>query len=176
MRGAAKSDKTCNSGNSAKTTLQLIISRLRTAAVLLGLPFAFAGCATTPPGGDGIEGTFVRAAATWDLNHDGEVTCDEWRKYAASVFQEADRNHDGRLTPDEFVRLQSIDHLFDIADFKYYDVNKQGFVTLSEFVERPNPAFQKLDKENTCVLKSYQLRAATMPQQKRENPGIPGAQ
>jgi hypothetical protein len=110
------------------------------------------------------------------LNHDGDVTCEEWRTYARSLFKEADLNHDGKLTPDEFVRLAKIDHLFEIADFKYYDVNKQGYVTEAEFVDRPNPAFVELDKEKTCVLKTYQLRAATMPgAPKKDNPGIPGA-
>src|SRR5262249_10522697 len=133
MRGAEKSGKTCSAKSSAETTLRSTISRFRTAALAVGLPLALAGCATAPPGGSGVEGAFVRAAPTWDLNHDGQVTCDEWHKYALSVFKEADLNHDGKLTPEEFARLQSIDHLFDVADFKYYDVNKQGFVTQSEF-------------------------------------------
>ena len=29
----------------------------------------------------------------------------------------------------------------------------------ADFVDRPNPAFTTLDKDNTCVLNSYQLRA-----------------
>ncbi len=125
---------------------------------------------------DTVEGSFIRAAPTWDLNHDGNVTCDEWRTYAASLFKEADLNHDGKLTPDEFTRLAQIDRLFEVADFKYYDTNRQGYVTQAEFVERPNPAFLELDKDKTCVLKTYQLRAATSPQgPKRDNPGIPGS-
>jgi Ca2+-binding EF-hand superfamily protein len=124
----------------------------------------------------GVDGAFIRAAATWDLNHDGNVTCEEWRQYAASVFKDADLNHDGKLTPEEFDRLAKIDRLFEIANFKYYDVNGQGYVTQAEFIERPNPAFLQLDKEKTCVLKTYQLRAATMPDApKRDNPGIPGS-
>jgi Ca2+-binding EF-hand superfamily protein len=139
---------------------------------------AAGGCGhTTEPGmREGVDGAFIRAAQTWDLNHDGNVTCEEWRTYALSVFKDADLNHDGKLTPDEFIRLAKIDHLFDIADFKYYDVNRQGYVTQEEFVDRPNPAFVELDKDKTCVLKTYQLRAATMPAApKRENPGVPGS-
>ena len=71
------------------------------AALILAL--AAAGCSSTPPGlSDGINGAFIRAAPTWDLNHDGDVTCEEWRQYAASVFRDADLNHDGKLTPEEF--------------------------------------------------------------------------
>ncbi len=143
------------------------------AAAILAL--GLAACGATPPGlTDGINGAFVRAAPTWDLNHDGDVTCEEWRQYALSVFRDADLNHDGKLTPDEFQRLAKIDHLFDTANFAYYDVNHQGFVTQQEFLDRPNPAFAELDKNNTCVLKSYQLRAAIIADPKRTNPGVPG--
>jgi Ca2+-binding EF-hand superfamily protein len=124
---------------------------------------------------DSIEGTFIRAAATWDLNHDGKVTCDEWRAYAASLFKEADTNHDGKLTKEEFERLPKIDRLFEVANFEYYDVNKQGYITQADFVDRPNPAFAELDKDHTCVLSTYQLRASTMDHPKKENPAIPGA-
>jgi Ca2+-binding EF-hand superfamily protein len=138
-----------------------------------------AGCSAKNPGtADTIEGTFIRAAPTWDLNRDGKVTCEEWKTYARTVFKEADLNHDGKLTPDEFEKLAKIDRLFEMADFKYYDVNKQGYVTEAEFVDRPNPAFTTLDTENKCELSTYQLRAATsdsaMPK-KKENPGIPGS-
>ena len=136
-----------------------------------------AGCSATAPGlSDSIEGSFIRAAQTWDLNHDGKVTCDEWRSYAASLFKEVDTNHDGKLTREEFAKLPKIDRLFDVANFDYYDVNKQGYVTQANFVDRPNPAFTTLDKDNTCVLNSYQLRAATSEEpKKKENPGIPGS-
>lgn len=135
------------------------------------------GCSTAPGLSDTVEGSFIRAAQTWDLNHDGKVTCEEWRSYAASLFKEVDANHDGKLTPDEFARLPKIDRLFDVANFEYYDVNRQGYVTQAEFVERANPAFAALDKDNTCVLTTYQLRAATSDEKtgKRENPAIPGS-
>jgi hypothetical protein len=134
------------------------------------------GCTTSPGTSDTVEGSFIRAAATWDLNHDGKVTCDEWRSYARSLFKEVDLNHDGKLTPDEFQRLAKIDRLFETANFKYYDVAGQGYITEPEFIDRPNPAFAALDKNNTCVLSTYQLRAATSEDTpKRENPAIPGA-
>jgi Ca2+-binding EF-hand superfamily protein len=118
-----------------------------------------AGCAGKPPElTDTIEGTFIRAVQTWDFNHDGKVTCEEWRSYAASLFKEADRDHDGKLTREEFVRLPKIDRLFEDANFDYYDVNKQGYVTQADFVGRPNPAFAALDRDKSCVIDLYQLR------------------
>jgi len=135
---------------------------------------AVAGCGSSAPGlKEGIDGAFIRAAATWDLNHDGNVTCDEWKQYAASIFKEADLNHDGKLTPDEWDRLAKIDRLFLTANFAYYDTDKKGYVTQAEFVDKPNPAFVELDKEHTCVIKTYQLRAAISDDPKKTNPGAP---
>ncbi len=143
------------------------------AALILAL--AAAGCGSSAPGlKEGIDGAFIRAAATWDLNHDGNVTCDEWKQYASSLFKEADLNRDGKLTPDEFDRLAKIDRLFIMANFAYYDADKKGYVTQAEFVDRPNPAFLELDKDNTCVIKSYQLRAAISDDAKRTNPATLG--
>ena len=140
----------------------------------LAFALAAAGCGSTSPGlKEGVEGAFIRAAATWDLNHDGNVTCDEWKQYAASVFNEADVKHEGKLTRDGFARLAKIDRLFLTANFEYFDTDKKGFVTLQDITGKPNPAFTELDKENTCVIKTHQLRSATMPDEKRDNPGMP---
>ncbi len=118
-----------------------------------------AGCAGKPPElSDTIEGVFIRAVQTWDLNHDGKVTCEEWRTYAASLFKKADSDHDGKLTREQFAKLPKIDRLFEVANFDYYDVNKQGYVTNADFVDRPNPAFAALDHDKSCVIDLYQLR------------------
>jgi hypothetical protein len=143
-------------------------------AGLLMPALAATGCASSAPGlKEGIDGAFIRAAATWDLNHDGNVTCDEWRQYAATIFRDADLNKDGKLTPEEFQRLAKIDRLFETANFAYYDVDKKGYVTQADFTDRPNPAFLELDKEKTCVLKTHQLRAAISDDPKRTNPSVP---
>jgi len=49
-----------------------------------------------------IEREFVIAAVTWDLNKDGDVTCDEWKRYVTELFREADADHDGFLTREEY--------------------------------------------------------------------------
>ncbi|MGO9172909.1 MAG: EF-hand domain-containing protein [Rhodomicrobium sp.] len=150
------------------------ILRYRASFAALILALAAAGCGSTSPGlKEGIDGAFIRAAATWDLNHDGNVTCDEWRQYALSIFKEVDLNHDGKLTPEEFDKLAKIDRLFLTANFAYYDSDKKGYVTQADFVDKPNPAFLELDKDKTCVIKTYQLRAALSDEPKRTNPGVP---
>jgi len=152
---------------------QTWIFRYRASFAALILALAAAGCGSTSPGlKEGIDGAFIRAAATWDLNHDGNVTCEEWRQYALSIFKEVDLNHDGKLTPEEFEKLAKIDRLFLTANFAYYDSDKKGYVTQAEFVDKPNPAFLELDKEKTCVIKTYQLRAALSDDPKRTNPGV----
>ena len=73
---------------------------LRNAGPLAGLILALAaaGCGSSAPGlKEGMDGAFIRAAATWDLNHDGNVTCDEWKQYVAGIFKEVDVNRDGKL-------------------------------------------------------------------------------
>lgn len=117
-----------------------------------------------PPGvGETLEGSFIRAAQTWDLNRDGMVTCDEWKSYASQLFDDADANRDGRLTSDEFAKIVKQDRLFEVANFKYFDAANQGFISKEQFVERANPAFTVLDRNNTCSLTRDQLRAATTP-------------
>ena len=115
-----------------------------------------------------MEVTFILAAPTWDLDHDGKVTCEEWRSYAASLFNKADSDHDGKLTREEFAKLPKIDRLFEVANFDYYDVNKQGYVTQADFVGRPNPAFEALNHDKSCVIDLHQPSApeeASAPQE-----------
>ena len=41
------------------------------------------------------ERIFIEAATTWDLDRDGVVTCDEWKRYAGVLARDADANGDG---------------------------------------------------------------------------------
>ena len=155
---------------------QTSTSRYQAPLAALVFALAAAGCGSTAPGlKEGVEGAFIRAAPTWDLDHDGNVTCEEWRQYALSVFKEADLRHDDKLTPDEFEKLGKIDRLFLTANFAYYDTDHKGYVTQADFVDKPNPAFLELDTEKTCVLKTHQLRASISDEPKRTNPGAPSA-
>jgi hypothetical protein len=99
-----------------------------------------------------IEREFAAAAVTWDLNKDGDVTCDEWKQYVTSLFREADADHDGMLTREEFAALTRRDRLFETAGFNYFDANGDGRLSLSEMVDKPNPAFLLLDRNHDCVL------------------------
>jgi hypothetical protein len=94
---------------------------------------------------------FLRAAITWDMNRNGDVTCEEWRAYVGGLFRDADANHDGSLTRDEFGDMARRDRLFEIARFTYFD-GGDGRLTLAELANKPNPAFRLLDSNGDCRL------------------------
>lgn len=95
---------------------------------------------------------FVSAAATWDLDKNNSVTCEEWQRYTTELFKEADRDGDGALTPAEYQKVIKSDRLFETANHSYFDANKDGKVTIQEMTGKPNPAFQILDKNNDCQI------------------------
>jgi EF hand len=99
-----------------------------------------------------VEREFALAAVTWDLNKDGDVTCDEWKRYVTGLFREADANRDGILTREEFAVLARRDRLFETVGLDYFDANADGRLSLPEMVDKPNPAFTLLDKNRDCIL------------------------
>jgi len=112
------------------------------------------GCATGPksplPNASKLDLDFVQAVVTWDLNHDGDVTCQEWKAYVADLFREADASHDGVLTREEFAVMARRDRLFETAGFSYFDAKADGRLTLAEIADKPNPAFTLLDTDHDC--------------------------
>jgi Ca2+-binding EF-hand superfamily protein len=106
--------------------------------------------ASAPP----VEREFALAAVTWDLNKDGNVTCEEWKQYVSGLFREADTNRDGILTREEYAQLTRRDKLFETVGMNYFDANADGRLSLSEMVDKPNPAFALLDKNGDCVIAS----------------------
>ena len=132
-------------------------------SVAVGLPFfvmlVISGCG----GNSGVsmpsfsssndtENMFITAAATWDQNKDGTVTCEEWKSYAGELFQNADGDGDKTLNKDEYAKISKTDRLFEVADHSYFDGNNDGRVTLPELADKPNPAFTKLDRDKDCKI------------------------
>jgi hypothetical protein len=103
---------------------------------------------------------FLSAAGTWDRNHDGIVTCDEWKAYARELFEAADANHDGFVDRTEWATIVATDRMFETVGLAYYDANGDGKLSREEFVDKPNRAFVLLDKDNTCRLDSSQVAGA----------------
>ncbi len=123
----------------------------------MSLLLLLAACSSSVPDVDRV---FLSAAGSWDRNRDGVITCDEWKAYAAELFDAADANRDGVLDRDEYNKIVSTDRMFETADLSYYDANKDGKVSRQEFVDRPNRAFALLDKANECKLTANQVAGA----------------
>lgn len=136
-------------------------SRSRRAPAVVGIAACLAavGCSSTsapslfasaPP----VEREFALAAITWDLNKDGNVACEEWKRYVTGLFREADANRDGILTREEYAQLARRDRLFETVGMNYFDANADGRLSLPEMTDKPNPAFALLDKNGDCVIAS----------------------
>jgi hypothetical protein len=106
------------------------------------------------------EDPFVRWAVVWgDPKHEGVYTCDQWKSYAAGLFDKADRNHDRFLDAMEFKAIQQADTMFKEADIGYFDDNRDGRVSRSEFVDKPNPLFVLYDKNGDCKVTFDEIAA-----------------
>lgn len=120
---------------------------------------------------------FVSAAATWDLDKNNAVTCDEWKRYVSELFSDSDADKDGALTIEEYKSVIRADRLFETANLAYFDANNDGKVALQEMTEKPNPAFQILDKNNDCQIGANEMVQTRQIQQLNksgsDSPNIP---
>lgn len=123
-----------------------------------GLLLLLAACAKSSL--PDVDRVFLSAAGGWDRNRDGVVTCDEWKAYAAELFDAADTDHDGSIDRTEYAKIIATDRMFQTVDLSYYDANGDGKIDRTEFVEKPNRAFVLLDKNHECKLTSSQVAGA----------------
>ena len=100
-----------------------------------------------PAGNDAL----VAWAMVWgDVGRTGVFTCDEWKRYATKLFNDADKNRDGYLTSEEFELIRKADPMLKNADLAYFDDNRDGRVSRSEFLDKPNLFFVKYDRKREC--------------------------
>jgi hypothetical protein len=94
---------------------------------------------------------FLAWATVWgNVKGEGVYTCEEWRRYATGLFNNADRNHDGYVDSQEFETIRQADAMLGDSDLAYFDDNRDGRLSRSEFVDKPNPFFAHYDKKRTC--------------------------
>ena len=90
-------------------------------------------------------------ASVWgDQERQGVYTCDEWKRYATKLFDQADRNRDGFVDAKEFEAIRKADPMLKEADLAYFDDNRDGKMSRAEFVNKPNPFFAQYDRKRTC--------------------------
>lgn len=75
-----------------------------------------------------------------DANNDGKVTAEERQAERRDWFKQLDANGDGKVTPDEFVGQR----------FVSYDINKDGVVTMEEYVVFFAGATAAIDQTAAC--------------------------
>jgi len=110
---------------------------------------------------------FVAWAAIWgDPKGEGIYTCEEWKQYATKLFNDADSNHDGYLDAKEFEAIRKAHPMLRGADVGYFDDNRDGRVSRSEFVDKPNPLFARYDKKGTCRITLDDITAIAAPAEK----------
>jgi hypothetical protein len=129
------------------------------ALLLSGVSLALAQ-STPQPAQDGM---LKNGPPTWDSNHDGVYTCDEWKRFVDRIFTLADRNRDGNLSPSEFTTVQKADATLADADFGYFDENQDGKITRKEFVEKPSVFILQFDRNGDCRVTADEIKAAGTP-------------
>ena len=135
------------------------ISLLRMGVVLamlvagssLGVPPALAQSGTDP---------MLHSSPSWDANHDGTYTCDEWKSFMDRLFASADKGRKGFLTRQEFDTVKKADPSLAEADFGYFDENQDGKISRKEFVDKPSVFILRFDRNGDCKVTSAELKAA----------------
>jgi hypothetical protein len=148
-------------------------------AVMLALAICYDSAAqdhrsAKKPSSRSLNDVLLTAAPTWDANHDGTYTCDEWKQYVVRVFNMSDRNSDGYLDSNEFKTVQQADQAFASAELAYFDENNDGRVSRKEFIDKPSPFFARLDKNGDCKVTAAEMSAARGASERQ--PGGKGAQ
>ena len=87
------------------------------------------------------------------------------------MFTLADRNRDGRLDPSEFAVIRKTGGVFVDADFDYFDDNKDGKITRSEFVDQPSQFILRFDKNGDCRVTQDELKGASASQKPPDRRG-----
>jgi hypothetical protein len=129
------------------------------AAWLLFVGMSAALAQSAPP----TDAMLNKGPPSWDANHDGVYTCDEWKSYMDRLFKSADRNHDGKLDPAEFATVQKADSSLADSDFGYFDENQDGKITRAEFVEKQSPFILRFDINGDCRVTPAEMKAALEP-------------
>jgi Ca2+-binding EF-hand superfamily protein len=106
----------------------------------------------------------------YDTNKDGAVTIEEWKTGQQARFKRLDANGDGKLTKDElFARTPAVGNSVLPTDrqasqqssyFLLLDTDKDGVVTLTEFMAGADRNFTRCDLDKNGRIDTAECRQA----------------
>jgi len=95
-----------------------------------------------------------------DANGDGVIARAEYRAVQAARWPQIDRNGDGYLTEDDFPRIAAQRARTQLAQIAHLDIDGDGRIGRTEFLDGPAPVFQRADRNGDGVLTRPELEGA----------------